>query len=142
MQSKHRREEAFSSATHHHISARVFILTARCGVLTSVFNQRCGYCWGKSVSEHSMNIQCMKQQMRSYIPRWQKECNKIVAAVNIIIWRIKISLSTCIHESLGDTKCGMSTYRMMQKMNFVQYQKLYILKNILVVVELVHLSRQ
>jgi hypothetical protein len=37
MQSKHRREEGLPSATHQHISARVFILTASCRILTAVF---------------------------------------------------------------------------------------------------------
>jgi hypothetical protein len=37
MQSKHRREEGLSSATHQNISARVFMLTECCGILTSVF---------------------------------------------------------------------------------------------------------
>jgi hypothetical protein len=38
----------------------------------------------------------MKQQMRSYI--LGGGCNKAVAAVNTIRWRIKVSLSTRIHK--------------------------------------------
>jgi hypothetical protein len=56
-----------ASATHHHTSALVFLLTACCGVLTSVFYQWYGYCRVKPVLQESMNIQCMKQQLRSYI---------------------------------------------------------------------------
>jgi hypothetical protein len=67
MQSKHDIKEGLTSATHQHISARVFIFTACCGILTSVFNQWCGYFWGKSVLQKSMNIQCMTQQMGSCI---------------------------------------------------------------------------
>jgi hypothetical protein len=37
MQSKHHREEGLPSAIHQHISARVFILTACCVLLTSFF---------------------------------------------------------------------------------------------------------
>jgi hypothetical protein len=37
MQPKHRRAEGLPSATNQHISARIFILTACCGILTFVF---------------------------------------------------------------------------------------------------------
>jgi 23S rRNA pseudoU1915 N3-methylase RlmH len=67
MKSKHHREKGLSSATHQHISARVFILTACCGILTSVFYQLCGYCWGKSVLQESMNIQCSMHEAANEI---------------------------------------------------------------------------
>jgi hypothetical protein len=37
----------------------------------------------------------------------KKKCNKVVTAVNTIIWRIEVSLSTCINTSLGDTKLAL-----------------------------------
>jgi hypothetical protein len=42
-------------------------MESQCGVFTFVVDQWCGYCWGKSILQESMNIQCMKQQIRSYI---------------------------------------------------------------------------
>jgi hypothetical protein len=83
MQSKRHRKEGLPSATQHHISARAFILTSCCGILTSAVYQRCGYFLGKSVLQEPMNIKCMMQRMNEILYSLEKQfSNKVVAAVN------------------------------------------------------------